>query len=151
MRIFDMNKFLFFVIVGVALLSSIGIASACNGENDNHNLTSATADSSDRVRNDRASNDRVSIVSEQKEQNSGGNLEGNLKINSGGLTNMMNGYMMNGYAIGGMMNGFGGYGFGVWSFLSLLFATGLVILVWLAVIKLWRESFNENNKKTRRK
>ena len=66
-----------------------------------------------------------------------------------GMMNMMGGNMM---GSGGMMNmmgtnfGYGmmgsGYGLGYWGFLnvlSLLLAIGLIILVYLWIVKLWRE------------
>ncbi len=63
--------------------------------------------------------------------------------------NMMNMMMSNARFGGGMMGmmGFGGYGSGMmgsfgWGFMGLLWwiiAIGLVVLVWLWVIKLWKE------------
>ncbi len=61
----------------------------------------------------------------------------------GGMMNMM----MGGNMDYGMMNA--GYGFGYWNFLSILYTLlviGLVILVYLGIVKLWRDLFHGKRK-----
>ena len=70
----------------------------------------------------------------------GSGLRGNLNYGNGGMINMM-GYGMMGGSFGyGMMGNYGYWGF--WNFLSSVLAIGLIILVYLWVVKLWREVFN---------
>ncbi len=54
------------------------------------------------------------------------------------VQSQLSGDMMHNWAGGGMMGGFG--------ILSTLLALGLVVLVWLWVVKLWREVFGKNHK-----
>ncbi|MDP3765957.1 MAG: hypothetical protein Q8R04_05580 [Nanoarchaeota archaeon] len=62
----------------------------------------------------------------------------------GGMMNMMMGGNI-GY---GMMGNYG-YGFGYWNFLNVLYVIlliGLIILVWLWIIKLWKSIKNKKDK-----
>ncbi len=64
---------------------------------------------------------------------------------SGGMMNMMMGGNM-GY---GMMGNYG-YGFGYWNFVNILYIIlliGLIILVYLWILKLWRNMKNKGSKK----
>ena len=50
----------------------------------------------------------------------------------------------------GMMGNSFGYGFGYWSFLNVLYVTlliGLIILVYIGIIKLWKDIKNKGAKK----
>ena len=63
--------------------------------------------------------------------------------NRGGMMNMMTGTNMMG---SGMM---GNYGYGYWSFINLLsivLLIGLIVLVYLWIIKLWKEAFTKTKK-----
>ena len=63
----------------------------------------------------------------------------------GGMMSMMMGGNM-GY---GMMGNYG-YGFGYWNFLNVLYSIlliGLIILVYLGIIKLWRNLYQKKDKK----
>jgi len=73
----------------------------------------------------------------------------NTGMMSGGMMGMMNGNSGYGMMNGGMMGNYG-YGFGYWSFVNVLYIIlliGLVILVWLWIIKLWRNMGNKGGKK----
>jgi len=76
------------------------------------------------------------------------------RTNYGGMTDMMGGTFfgsnMMGYGSGYGMMGNYGYGFGYWSFinfLSIVLLLGLIILVYLWIMKLWRDVFKKQNKK----
>ena len=70
----------------------------------------------------------------------GSGLGRNINYGNGGMMNMM-GYGMMGGSFGyGMMGSYGYLGF--WNFLSAVLAIGLIVLVYLWVVKLWREVFN---------
>ncbi len=83
----------------------------------------------------------------------GGNMM-NGGMMQGGMMDMMGGGMMN---KGGMMNmmsggmmGNLGYGFGYWNFINILYITlliGLIILVYLWILKLWKSMQNKGGKK----
>ena len=62
------------------------------------------------------------------------------------MMNMMGGGMMGGQNVQGSMMGNYGYGFGYWNFLNVLYATlliGLIVLVFLGIIKLWKDLFRK--------
>ena len=67
-------------------------------------------------------------------------------MGSGGVMNMMmRGNMMN-Y---GMMGNYG-YGFGYWNFINILYVIlliGLIILIYIWILKLWKNVQNKNSKK----
>ena len=71
-------------------------------------------------------------------------------ISNHGMIGMMGGGMMN-MAIGNSMMGYGMMGnYGYWSFLNILYLLlliGLVIVVYLWIIKLWRGMQNKDHKK----
>lgn len=72
-------------------------------------------------------------------------VSGTMGMMNGGMMSMMMGGNM-GY---GMMGNYG-YGFGYWNFLNVLYAIlliGLIILVFLGIIKLWRNMKNKGSKK----
>ena len=63
-----------------------------------------------------------------------------------GMMSMMMGGNMMGY---GVMGNYG-YGFGYWSFLNILYIIlliGLIILVFLGIMKLWRSLYQKKDKK----
>ena len=66
--------------------------------------------------------------------------EGNGMMGSAGMMNMM---------MGGNMMGNYGYGFGYWNFLNFLYLIliiGLIILVYLGIVKLWKNLFRAKGK-----
>ncbi len=72
----------------------------------------------------------------------------------GGMMNMMMGSNMMGSGSMGMMGsgmmGNWGYGFGYWNFINILYIillTGLIILVYLWILKLWRNIQSKGGKK----
>lgn len=72
-------------------------------------------------------------------------VSGTMGMMSGGMMSMMMGGNM-GY---GMMGNYG-YGFGYWNFVNILYIIlliGLIILVYLWVLKLWRNMKNKGSKK----
>ena len=73
-----------------------------------------------------------------------GENAGMMSMMSGGMMNMMGNNF--GY---GMMGNYG-YGLGYWSFLNVLYAIlliGLIILVFLGIIKMWRNLYQKKDKK----
>lgn len=84
---------------------------------------------------------------------SGGMMSGNM-MGSGGMMGMMpmmmNGGIMGGQNVqGGMMGPWaGGWGLGVGNVLGTILLIGLIILVWLWVVKLWRDLFGKKRCRT---
>jgi hypothetical protein len=67
-------------------------------------------------------------------------------MGSGGMMDMMGGQNMQ----SGMMQGMMGYGFGYWNFVNVLYIIlliGLIILVYLWIIKLWKNMKTKGGKK----
>src|SRR3989344_1846684 len=67
-----------------------------------------------------------------------------------GMMSMMGGGMMGGQNVQGSMMGSGGFGFGYWNFINILYIIlliGLIILVYLWIIKLWKNIKNKGDKK----
>lgn len=71
--------------------------------------------------------------------------------NVGGMMGMMGGYNMmqnvGGYnMMQGMMGGWNSGWLNFWSFLAMLFFIGLIILVYLGIIKLWKDVFQSKRR-----